>query len=329
MRSQFRNSNGHSAIAHGGRFLLGDALTHEAESGVVAAMERLLQLGEARATSFFTPVHGHRLHHIEVGDGRPLVMLHGACGGCANWYRLLAPLAAKRRVLALDLPGFGLSEPLDIAPPLGVNVAHVISDWLGELGVDAFDLVGTSFGSLVAVRMAQRVPTRVGKVALINGVGLGRELPMALRIAALSPVSQLAMKPSRFGTRWQFNELMTAERTRLPQAHVDALLEYLWQSANASDPRRMAAAFAHFGSFGGQREILSDDELRHIHHRLLLIWGELDRFLPVEHGRRAAALVPCALLRIIPRAGHSPNWEAPEAVLECLSPFLEGLTGSD
>jgi pimeloyl-ACP methyl ester carboxylesterase len=89
----------------------------------------------------------------------------------------------------------------------------------------------------------------------------------------------------------------------------------------------MVAAFNQFSSFGGQREILTDDELRAVRHRLLLMWGERDRFLPVEHGKRAAALVPCALLRIIPQAGHSPNWEAPEAVLECLSPFLEGLTG--
>ena len=326
MKSKSSSTNGHSAATHRGRFLLGDALTYESESGVVAAMERLLELGDVQATSFFSTVRAQRLHHIEAGSGSPVVFLHGACGGGANWYRLLGAISQRHRAIALDLPGFGLSDPLEIQPPLGQNVARVVIDWLNELAVDTFDIVGTSFGSLAALRLARLAPQRVGKIALINGVGLGRELPLALRVAALSPVSSLAMRPSRFGTRWQFNELMTAERARLPQQHVDALLEYLWQSANATDHRRMVAAFNHFGSFGGQREILTDDELRAITHRLLLIWGGRDRFLPLEHGRRAAALVPCALLRIIPDAGHSPNWEAPEAVLECLLPFLEGLT---
>jgi pimeloyl-ACP methyl ester carboxylesterase len=213
-------TNGHSAAQHRGRFLLGDAVEYAAESGVVPAMERLLQLGDTQATSFFTHLHGNRLHHIERGDGRPLLMLHGACGGAANWYRLIQPLAIKHRVIALDLPGFGLSDPLEMHPPLGANVARTVIEWLDELAIGECDVVGTSFGSLVALRMALAYPARIGRIALINGVGLGRELPIALRLAALSPVSAVAMRPPAAGARRRAARVPVAIRQReRSQAH--------------------------------------------------------------------------------------------------------------
>lgn len=325
-REQLKTTNGHGANAHRGRFLRG-AATARPDSELVAAMERLLSLGDVQAVSAFTSVRGASLHHIETGQGRPLVLLHGASGGAANWFRLLRGLAQQRRVVALDLPGFGLSAAFPIDVPLGVNVAAIVAEWLSALRLDEYDLAATSFGSLVALRLAQSETARIGKIALINGVGFGRHLPLALRFATLSPISPLAVKPSRFGTRWQFNALMTADHRRLSAEVVSALLDYLWQSARAGDHHLMVQAITRFGSFGGQREILADDELRAIRQRLLIIWGERDKFLPVAHGERAAALVPHARLRIIPEAGHSPNWEAPEAVLECLSAFLE--SGSD
>jgi pimeloyl-ACP methyl ester carboxylesterase len=122
--------------------------------------------------------------------------------------------------------------------------------------------------------------------------------------------------------RWQFDTLMTAHAGDMAQSDRSALLEYIWQSAAASDHNRLGRAFRMFSSMTGQREVLTDDELRAFSPRLLILWGEHDRFLPVAHAQRAAALVPRAECRIIPRAGHSPNWEAPQVVAESLSAFF-------
>ncbi len=286
-------------------------------------MARLLALSGAGAVSHFTELAGRRLHHIEAGSGPPVVLLHGACGGAANWFRLIGPLSRDHRVIALDLPGFGLSDAIHPEPPLGVQVAGLVQDWLNALGIARCAVVATSFGALAALRLAQREPARFKRIALIDAVGLGPDLPLALRIASLPPLAAVALKPSRFGTRWQFHELMVSNAARMPKDDVDGLLEYLWQSAVAADRPRLQRAFSMFSDLRGQREVLSDEELRAFPARLLLIWGERDRFLPVAHGERAAALVPGALCRIIPGAGHSPNWEAPDAVLECLSVFLD------
>jgi pimeloyl-ACP methyl ester carboxylesterase len=307
---------------HHGRFSLPTARGARAEPRLVAAMERLLTLAAVQAQSRVIKVAGLRLHYLEAGQGPPIVLLHGASGGSANWYRLMAPLACTHRVLALDLPGFGLSQALEPRAPLGVQVAELLEHWLDEIEVQRTTVLGTSFGGLVAVRLAQRAQPRICALGLLDSVGLGRELSLAVRLAGVPPLAALALRPSRWGVRWQFRELMVAQHDRLAPAHVDALLEYLFQSATVADGSRLARALALFADLRGQREVLTDDELRALRLPVLIIWGERDRFLPVQHGRRAAALVQGARLRIIPGAGHSPNWEAPEAVLECLSAFL-------
>jgi pimeloyl-ACP methyl ester carboxylesterase len=317
-------TSGHGENEHRGRSVLGDAATQRDFPGVIAAMQRLLALVDVQAHSRMNSLDGRRVHHLEAGSGPPLVLLHGACGGAANWYRMMGSLARSHRVLALDFPGFGLSEAVEPKPPLGAQMAALVQRWLDLLGIAQADLVGTSFGGLAALRLAQVAPNRVRRVAVIDSVGLGRTLPLSLRLASLPPFSAVALKPSRFGMRWQFHELMVAQGTQLPVDHVSALLEYLWQSAAACSVRELARAFSMFSDLGGQREVLTDNELRAFPARLLIIWGERDRFLPVVHAQHAAALVPRALCRIIPRAGHSPNWEAPEAVLGCLSVFLRG-----
>jgi pimeloyl-ACP methyl ester carboxylesterase len=316
--------DGHGADPHHGRFALGDARALREKPGVVEAMAQLLSLGGAKPASRFSQCNGLTLHYLEAGNGPAVVLLHGACGGAANWYRLIGPLAQRHRVLALDLPGFGLSDAIEPDAPLGHQIAGLVSDWLDEIGISRCAIVATSFGALPALRLAQREPRRAHRLALIDAVGLGRDVPLPLRIASLPPLAPLALRPSRYGTRWQFYELMVSQGARMPKADVDALLEFMWQSAASGDQSKLQRAFSLFSDLRGQREVLSDEELRSFPARLMLVWGERDRFLPLAHGQRAAGLVPRALFRIIPHAGHSPNWEAPQAVLDCITPFLTG-----
>jgi pimeloyl-ACP methyl ester carboxylesterase len=184
-------------------------------------------------------------------------------------------------------------------------------------------MMATSFGGLIALRFAQAWPDRLHRMVLMDVVGLGTDLPWPVRLAALPLLSRIAATTSRPGTTLLFRRLLTTDRTRITPEHQDALVEYIYRSSKATDPRTMAESFRAFAGLGGQREVLSDDELAALRQPILLVWGELDRFLPRSHAERAARLAPRAELRLIPGAGHSPNWEAPDAVLEVVRPFLE------
>lgn len=295
-----------------------------ARDAVKAAMSALLDVAGVAPRSRIDRIAGRDLHCLTIGQGPPLVLLHGAGGGAANWYRLLGPLSERFRVLAPDLPGFGLSERVSASgsASLGGDAALLLGKWLSEVVGTRVDLVGTSFGGLAALRLAQQRPDSVRRLILLDSVGLGRHLPFAVRAAAVHGAGRLLLSPSRFGTEWLFRHLLVADARAFPRAEKAALLDYLTACAHTC-AATLRGAFARFAGPRGQREILTDDELRGLGQRTLVLWGERDRFLPVDHGRRAARLVPRSDFHAIPDAGHSPNWEKPSAVVEHILSFLE------
>lgn len=311
---------GHGAT-HRGRFFVAD----RDRSGVRDAMQRLLRLGGADAV-----VHAPRsaavpIAFLEAGEGPPVVLLHGGSGGGANWYRVIGGLSRTHRVLAPDLPGFGLSPVLARLPPrasLSSAGAEILLAWLDSLGIASCDVVGTSFGGLLALRLAQLRPEGVRRLVLIDSAGLGRAMPWGARLAALPGLGRALLRPTRHGIEWLFRHLLVAHPDVLPAEDSSAILAYLEASAASADPGWAARVVAAFGGLRGQREVLRPAELARISQPLLLLWGARDAFLPLAHGRRAARAAPRALLRVLPGVGHSPNWEVPGEVNAALAGFL-------
>ncbi len=317
-RAREARGGGHGDSGHRGRLFLRRELARQA---VRLAADHLLALGGARAESRTLEWRGARLGWLEAGAGPPLLLLHGASGGGANWYDVLAPLAASHRVLAPDLPGFGLSEPFDAGGELSRAALPPLLEMLRSAGVERFDVCGTSFGALVALRLVQVMPERVRRLALVDAAGLGREMPGGMRLLALPLLgSALLARPGARGIRWELRRLVTS--TRLPPEREAALVAYLLASARAGDRRWFARTLRRFAGRGGQREILADDELRAVRQPTLVLWGARDRFFPGSHGERLAGAIPRSVLRVIAASGHSPNWERPAEVAALLAGFF-------
>lgn len=284
-------------------------------------MAALLQKAGVQPEHRTTTAGAYGIHSLTLGQGRPLLLVHGAGGGGANWYRLLGPLSRDHRVLAPDLPGFGLSSAIRPRSGLGDQAADVLLAWARTSMTEPFDVVGTSFGGLVALRMAQRQPSAIRRLVLLDSVGLGRRVPALIRASALQLTRRLLMNPTRASTAWLFRNLLVADQRAVPGAERELLIDYLWACARAS-AATLADALGLFAGLTGQREVLSDGELKAVRQPVLVLWGGRDRFLPLSHGRRAAALMANASFEVIPHAGHSPNWEAPGEVVARLRPFL-------
>jgi pimeloyl-ACP methyl ester carboxylesterase len=305
------------AAALGGRGTSGYR-GRSALEGLTSAMHRLLDLGGAAAQSRFASINGRRLHYLEAGTGHTLVLLHGAGGGAANWYRVIGPLSKRYHVLAPDLPGFGLSDAIQPRAPLGRQVAGIISDWLVGLGVQRAGVVGTSFGGLVALRLAERF--EVDRLIVTDVVGLSARMRLLLRLATLPLLSRLVVTPTRRGTRTLLRRVLTS--APLPPEDEDALTDYLYWSARRADTALMARAFTTFGGWSGQRDVVTPDQLAVLADRLLVVWGEQDKFLPIADVQTSLRLAGCSPVRIIPGSGHSPNWERPELLLNVILEFL-------
>ena len=286
------------------------------------ATERLAAADGAVTTSVVTTVAGAALHHLESGRGRPMVLLHGGSGGGANWFRIIPRLSTHARVLAPDLPGFGLSDPGRPRSPLGTTAADTLAQWMAALGLTDAVIAGTSFGGLAALRLAQQASERVASVFLLDSAGLGRELHPLVRLATVPGLTRLGVRPTRAGTATVFRNLLTANRASLTDEQSDALVDYLYLSARRAGTPYLAETLRLFCGPMGQREVLSPAELAALAQPVHVAWGALDRFLPVAHGQSAARHCHRSRFTLLDDAGHSPNWETPDAVSQALLALL-------
>jgi pimeloyl-ACP methyl ester carboxylesterase len=286
------------------------------QTAVVDAMRRLLAAGGSQARSVGPGAAG--LHHLEEGAGRPVVLLHGGSGGGANWFRLLRPLSARFRVLAPDLPGFGLSPRVPVSMPLGTAAADVLLLWLREHDIRDALVVGTSFGGLAALRLAQRAANRTSALLLLDSAGLGTGVHPLIRLAAVPGLTRVGVRPTRRGTDLLFRTLLTSNRADLDADVRDALVSWLFETAAAAGTGYLAQTLRAFMSVRGQREVVGPAELAGLRQPVALVWGELDRFLPVSHALRAVRHCRDAQAVVVPGAGHSPNWEKPSAVIAAI-----------
>ncbi|HEX4627510.1 MAG TPA: alpha/beta fold hydrolase, partial [Gemmatimonadales bacterium] len=133
-------------------------------------------------------VGGVRLHTLACGaeEDVPLVLLHGRGGAGAGFAPILPQLAVRRRVLTVDLPGWGLSEKPRFSGHTPEDALRVWVDgamaFLDGQGLEQVDLLGHSMGGFTALGLALAHPERVGRLILVDSAGLGREMQLDVRL---------------------------------------------------------------------------------------------------------------------------------------------------
>jgi pimeloyl-ACP methyl ester carboxylesterase len=260
------------------------------------------------------------LRFVRSGAGLPVVLLHGYGESLLSWEMVFDRLARGADVVALDLPGFGLSSK----PASGYtadSLATVVFAFLDHLGIRRFVLVGHSLGGGVATAMAVRAPSRVLGLALVDAALV---TPWALAETSDSSRTGASIR----GVISEYEKI----RGRFSSVHdADWMAE---DSASAAyqpsgDPAYAVALSAVLHEF--DFAFLTPAGARRLTMPVVLIWGALDPVIPVQVGRALARRLPHATLVVLPRAWHRPQTERPTDVARILSAFLStvGHTGVD
>jgi pimeloyl-ACP methyl ester carboxylesterase len=258
---------------------------------------------------------GHTVRHGSTGDGPPLVLVHGTPFSSAVWRRIAPHLARHRRVFYFDLLGYGrsdMAEGQDVS--LGVQ-NRVLAALLDHWGIARPDVVAHDFGGATALR-----------THLLDG----------RPYRSLTLIDPVAVRPwgSPFVRHVRANEAAFAG---LPAyVHEAILAAYI---AGAAHRRLSDEALRTYvepwlgpaGQPGFYRQIAQMDE-RHtdavegrygaVACPTRILWGEEDAWIPIESGRRLAAMIPGARLVPVPGAGHLVQEDAPEAVVAAVLDFL-------
>lgn len=260
-------------------------------------------------------VAGRMLNFADYGEGTPLVLLHGM-GGCWQWWlEVLPELGRHHRVIAIDIPGFGESEPL--ATPYDMDtVADVIVELIQQLGIPRAIVAGHSMGGLVTISLASRYPELVTRAVLVDAGGV----PMSER--RLSAILKLLRASFYLFTRPRIlNRLATDERVRA------RLLKMAMR-----DPRTLSpdlariimpkiAAPSFLDSIPASARAIDKVRPEALIMPTLLLWGDRDAFAPLRSAHALLSGLPHGELAVLANVGHSPMIEAPAKFLSLLLEF--------
>lgn len=238
----------------------------------------------------FVDADGFRIRYMEAGDGPVLVCLHGAGG--LRLSRGHDLLALHHRTIAMEMPGFGASAENTRSADTR-DLAETMAAAVQALGIEAYDLMGTSFGGKVALWLAALHPDRVRALVL--------EAPAAIRAEGSRPAT---------GTPEEIARRLYAHPERMPPPA-------------AADPAVQAKQLALVKrSIGPARDAALEARMGGMETPVLVLFGTVDRIVPSEMGRHYKALLPHCHLIFVYDAGHAPLAERPEAFVEAATDFL-------
>lgn len=270
-----------------------------------------------------------RLRISELGDGEPVLLLHGMLGTGPYWGPLVHSLDGFR-CLMVDRPGYGLSSRLDWKKhEMGPATADALTSMLDELGVARAHVIGSSIGGVLALHLARRHPDRVGRIVMLGGGPLVREFPVpgVFRFMA-SPLGVIVERLGR--TERVMRQIIAGSGHaasladgRISSAFVDWRLVLQRDTPSMSNER--AGLHAIIGPDGWRSKIAMDDvELARIDHPTLLLQGSDDPTAPIELWRRVMGILPHGSLRIVDGAGHQPWLDHPARIGDEVTRFLRG-----
>lgn len=296
----------------------------DAQQRVFDSMVELLSRAGLDYQGHFVSAGGYRIHYLDYGTGPTVLLIHGGGSGSALWFRQIAELSKKFRVIAPDNPIFGLStRPSHV---LGIPEATTgfIKTFLDAVGIERTSIAGLSMGGFVAARFAAEYPERVEGLSLIDSAGFGRDLPWGFRLSSLPVLKYFLTRPHR----WAHERFFAAAEVVYPEAeHNDAYLEYAFQvTRNDGHALAVRQNMPVFAGIRGQRNLLTEQELAQIRAKTLIIWGEQDHFFPLAHAHRAKSMIPGAELEIIKDCGHVSLLDQPGRINELLSGFFSEST---
>ena len=253
------------------------------------------------------------------GDGPPLLFIHGLGGIWQNWLLNIPAFMGTHRCVAVDLPGFGMSEKPDECSIPGF--AGTVDEVCSQLGLDEPVVVGNSMGGFVGAELAVRYPTRVSKLVLVAAAGLSteylaREPLLAGARAFMVLTARAGLRGNGVVKRLRLRRLALQLVVRYPEKLSVPLATELVGGANAP---------GFIDSFEALMTYSYRDKLERIEMPTLVVWGRNDMLVPVGDAEGYAHLIgENAHSVIFDDTGHLPMLERPSRFNELLRSFLAG-----
>ncbi len=263
----------------------------------------------------FLKISNFLVHYVQMGSGQPLLMIHGGGSWMYSFRHNILPLAKNYSVYAVDMPGHGYTQTLTNNEVYNFDtVCETLLEFMDAMHLKKVHLAGHSWGGGWAVYFADRYPSRVGKIILIDSSGMHRYEQITWELMKYPFLEKFILKfvserTIRKGLEASFYDKSLVNRAMIKNIYtplsnkkiINAQLSYSrninWKKAKAALPR--------------------------IRSNVLIIWGKNDRYINVKHGKRMHRLIPDSHLEIIDQCGHSAHEEHPGRVNRLIADFID------
>ena len=268
-------------------------------------------------------IHGHSVGFRRGGTGQTILLIHGLAGSSKTWDDVIPLLPPHADVIAVDLLGHGESAKPSGDYSLGA-FASGLRDFLSILGVESVTIVGHSFGGGVAMQLAYQHPHLVDRLVLVGSGGLGREVSWLLRLLTL-PGAEYVMP---FAFPKPIVDRVTDVGRQLGRRDIRSpKFSEMWRAysslAGATNRKAFVRTMRGVIEPGGQTVNATDRLYLAAHVPTMLVWGDHDGIIPVEHAHAAHEVIPTSRLEIIEGVGHFPHVEQPETFTNLLVDFMQ------
>jgi pimeloyl-ACP methyl ester carboxylesterase len=269
-------------------------------------------------------VRGARIRVRESGDPArpPVLLLHGIGRSLEDWDPQHDRLAGDHRLISVDLPGFGLSEPMPGRVTLA-GLADGVTATVDALGEERpLHVMGNSLGGAVAMRMLIAAPARIATLTLVNSAGFGKEVALALRILAVPGLGKPLLRRIDARSAYRIERSLFHDPAHVTRERVDFAVRVAARPENA---RVFLETARELGTLRGIRAPWRETLLGQVaaHPKpALIVWGERDLILPAAHLAAARAAFPHARTQLFPDTGHMPQIERADEFAELSRQFL-------
>ncbi len=275
------------------------------------------------AEECWATLEGHRMRYLRAGSGPPLLLVHGLLGYSFSWRFNFEALGRIRTVYAVDLLGVGYSD----SPPVdfGLNAAaERMLQFASVLGLDSFDLLGTSHGGALAMRAAELAATR-GAPEIRSLILVAPANPWAPLTSPLLPL--VRTRAGRRLVRMIAPRVLLIHRYALRRMYGDKRRIRPGTVEGYAAPLRQERALAYVGkildSWLADLDVVARDLDRIRGLRTLLMWGDRDVVINPRSAEKLSPHFDRAELVLLPGVGHLPYEEVPEEFNHIVTGFLE------
>jgi len=270
--------------------------------------------------STFISVSGMDVHLRDEGDSTdsiPIVLIHGTGSSLHTFEGWTSQLKSSNRIVRMDLPGYGLTGPFPDQNYSIDNYVDFLMHFLTSVGIKRCVLGGNSLGGEIAWSFTAKYPEMVDKLILIDASGYpskSKNVPLAFKIAQTPFIKHVfTFITPRFVAKASVENVFF-DKTKVTDALVDRYFELTLREGNRQ---------AFIDRLEIKKDSIAHYNIKLIEQKTLVLWGELDKLIPVDRAYQFHDDLLNDTLVIIKDVGHIPMEERPIESLETVISFIK------